>query len=304
VVIGAGAAGLSAAKTLSECGHNVVLLEAEEHSGGRLLDGATQNGWERIRDFKVELESAAGIEVHVKTPALAVYPGDTLQVVAGNESKTLWISARRLCVCTGTYEQIPLFENNDLPGIFGPRAMDRLVCGYCVVPAEPVLVVGERDETLRLSGRLRELGVTLAGVATSRTEGEALMSLKRKNVEVFQDRRIVRALGGRWLDRVELESDLVLDCRACVVEAPPAPAYELAHHAGCRVSFSSQSGYTVQVNDRGQTTHSHVFAAGHVAGSDSVDAAARSGERAGLACALSLKDDARVQKRLESMKKE
>ena len=231
-------------------------------------------------------------------------------MVAGNQDKTFWISARRLCVCTGTYEQIPLFENNDLPGIFGPRAMDRLVCGYNVVPAEPVLVVGERDETLRLAGRLRELDVTLAGVVTDRREGEALSALKRKNVEIFQDRRIVRALGGKWLDRVELahrgsdQSDLVLDCRACVVEAPPAPAYELAHHAGCRVSFSSQSGYLVQVSDEGQTTHSHIFAAGHVTGADSVDAAAQSGERAGLACALSLKDDAQVQKRLESMKKE
>jgi sarcosine oxidase subunit alpha len=309
VVIGAGAAGLSAAKTLSGCGHNVVLLEAEEHRGGRLLDGATQNGWERIRDFKEEIESVAGIEIHVKTPALAVYPGDTLQVVAGNEGKTFWISARRLIVCTGTYEQIPLFENNDLPGIFGPRAMDRLVCGYSVVPAEPVLVVGERDATLRLAGRLRELNVTLAGVVTTRTEGDALTSLKRKNVEIFQDRRIVRALGGKWLDRVELahrsseQSDLVLDCRACVVEAPPAPAYELAHHAGCRVSFSSQSGYLVQVNDEGQTTHGQIFAAGHIAGSDSVDAAAQSGERAGLACALSLKDDAQVRRRLESMQK-
>lgn len=309
VVIGAGAAGLPAAKILGECGHNTVLLEADEHRGGRLLDAATQNGWERIRALKTEIESATGIEVHVKTPVLAVYPGDTFQVVAGNADETFWISARRLVVCTGTYEQIPLFENNDLPGVYGPRAMDRLVCGHCVVPAEPLLVVGEREETLRLAVRLHELGVALAGVVTTRREGEELEALKHKNVEVFTEHRILRALGGKWLDRVELarpdsqQSDLVLDCRACAVEGPQAPAYELAHHAGCRVSFRSQSGYVVETNGEGQTTHSQVFAAGHVAGADSVAAAARSGELAGLACALSLKDDARLRQRLESLKK-
>jgi sarcosine oxidase subunit alpha len=309
VVIGAGAAGLSAAKALGECGHHAVLLEAGEHRGGRLLDGATQNGWEQARDFKTELESVAGIEVHVGTPVLAVYPGDIPEVVASNEGETFRISAARLCVCTGAYEQIPLFANNDLPGIFGPRAMDRLVCGHGVVPAEPLVIVGERDETLRLAAKLRELGVALAGVVTTRREGEALQILKRNNVEVFQDRRILRALGGKWLDRVEIarsgseQSDLVLDCRACVVEGPEAPAYELAHHAGCRVSFSSQSGYVVQTNEEGQTTHGHIFAAGHVAGAASVAEAEQGGERAGLACALSLKNDDRVRQRLESMTK-
>jgi sarcosine oxidase subunit alpha len=307
VVIGAGVAGLAAAKALGECGHNVVLFEAEEHRGGRLLDGATQNGWERVREGKAGLESVSGIEVHVKTPALAIYPGESLEVVASNEGKTFCISAGRLVICTGAYEQIPLFGNNDLPGIFGPRAMDRLVSGHGVVPGEPMMVVGDRESTLRLAVLLRDQNVKLAGVVTSCSDSPALEDLKRKNVQIIRDRRIVQALGGRWLDRVELapydreQPDLVLDCRACVVEAPEAPAYELAHHAGCRVSFSSKSGYVIYTNPSGQTTNSHIFSAGHAAGATSLDQAARSGERAGLACALSLKDEAKVRERLESL---
>jgi sarcosine oxidase subunit alpha len=307
VVIGAGVAGLAAGRALGECGHSIVLLEAEEHRGGRLLDGATEGGWEQAATLKTDLESVAGIEVHVSTPALAVYPGDPLEVVAGNEGETFWIAARRLVVCTGAYEQVPLFENNDLPGIFGPRAMDRLVCGHCVVPGEPVLVVGDRDETLRLAARMAERDVKLAGVVTARCDTQALEVFKRRNVEIFEDRRITRAHGGKWLDRVEFapldspQSDLVLDCRTCVVEAPEAPAYELAHHAGCRVSFSSQGGYTVVVNDDGQTSNSHIFAAGHVTGAPSAAEAARAGQRAGLACALSLRDDKKIRERLKSL---
>jgi len=307
VVIGAGVAGLAAGRALGECGHNVVLLEAEDHRGGRLLDGATLGGWEQVGTLKTELESVSGIEFHVGTPALAVYPGDPLEVVAGNEGKTFWISARRLVMCTGAYEQLPLFENNDLPGIFGPRAMDRLVCGHAVVPGEPVVVMGDRDETLGLASRLAELEVKLAGVVTARRDAKALELLRHKNVEIFDERRIVRAHGGKWLDRVEFappdspQSDLVLDCRTCVAEAPEAPAYELAHHAGCRVSFSSQGGYTVVVNDECQTSNRSIFAAGHVAGAASAAEAEREGQRAGLACALSLKDDQKIRERLKSL---
>jgi sarcosine oxidase subunit alpha len=307
VVIGVGVAGFAAGMALGECGHNVVLLEAEEHRGGRLLDGVTPEGWAQAGTLKTALESVAGIEVHVGTPALAVYPGETLEVVAGNEGKTFWISARRLVVCTGAYEQIPLFENNDLPGIFGPRAIDRLVCGHAVVPGEPVVVVGDRDETLRLAARMSQRGVVLAGVVTSRREADALETLKRNNVEIFTDRRITRAHGGKQLDRVEFapldssQSDLVLDCRTCVAEAPESPAYELAHHAGCRVSFSSQNGYSVVVNQEGQTSNSRIFAAGHVAGAATATEAAQAGLRAGLACALSLKDDSKVRERMKSL---
>ncbi|MEV8062909.1 FAD-dependent oxidoreductase, partial [Streptomyces antimycoticus] len=37
VVIGAGASGLAAASTLTQAGHGVVVLEARERIGGRLL---------------------------------------------------------------------------------------------------------------------------------------------------------------------------------------------------------------------------------------------------------------------------
>ena len=50
VVIGAGAAGLAAGRALGECGHNVVLLETEEHRGGQLLDITTPDGFMRVKE--------------------------------------------------------------------------------------------------------------------------------------------------------------------------------------------------------------------------------------------------------------
>lgn len=315
VVVGAGVAGMAAAGALASRGHPVVLFERDAMPGGRLLDGACRitdagdvtSGWDALAGSRRALESTGLVRLHPATPVLAVYPGDRFGVIAANGRETYRIDADRLVVCTGAYEQIPLFEHNDLPGVFGLRALDRLVCGHGVVPAEPLAVVGDGDDALHLALRLCEAGVRLAGVVTGRRQDPALARLREAGVALFHDHDVLRARGGRWLDRLEFrsrdgdESGLLLDCQACALEAPASPAYELAHHAGCRVTFHSHSGYTIQAGADGRTSHASIFAAGHCAGAANVDEARRQGEAAGLACALSLQDDAEASARLEHL---
>jgi sarcosine oxidase, subunit alpha len=314
VVVGGGASGLSAALAMAQSGHRVVLFEGTGHRGGRLLDGSCclpdasgslVNGRDVFRGWKTEWEQTEGSEIHINTPVLSIYAGEGFEVLASNPKKTFLVEADRLIVCTGANEQTPLFANNDIPGIFGIRAMDRLFCGHGVVPGEPVAIIGDSDRTLRLAWLLAERDVSLAGVVTNRREGELVDRLKGKNVPLYFNRELIRARGSRWLDRVELaprgntDPDLVLDCQTCAVEAPPAPAYELAHHAGCRVTFRSDSGYLINADSDGRTSHSQVFAAGHCVGAGSTSISLAQGKRAGLACALSIREDPEVAKRLQ-----
>jgi tRNA U34 5-carboxymethylaminomethyl modifying enzyme MnmG/GidA len=67
------------------------------------------------------------------------------------------------------------------------------------------------------------------------------------------------------------------------------------------VNFSSESGYQVATGPEGQSSHAHLFAAGSCTGTTSLAEAVRQGERAGLACSLSLKDDPAVAKRLKAL---
>lgn len=317
VVIGAGVAGLQAAMALAEAGHQVIQLEHGDKIGGLMLDcscrvdtgdGQLIPGWQAREQTRDRFDKLRGIELHQLTPVVAVYPGTQRPcILASNDNETMAIEAERLVVTTGAWGQIPLFENNDLPGIFSLRGLDKLICGWGVVPAEPVLVAGESDQALQLALELAEVGVKLAGVLTQRDKGPAIEALKKRNIERIKGLRILRARGGRWLNRVELarldadEPEVVLDCGALAAEAPPAPAYELAHHAGCRVRFSSQAGYTVGCDHNGRTSDGHIFAAGLCAGAADASQAWLGGQRAGLACALSIEDDPAVRKRLEAL---
>ncbi len=317
VVIGAGVAGLQASMALAAAGHPVIQLEQSDKIGGHLLDRScrlaggqepARPGWTVREELRARFEQQGEIELHQHTRVVAVYPGESGPlVIATNPSETLAIEAERLVVATGAWGQLPLFENNDLPGVFGLRALDRLVFGWGVVPAEPVLVAGNSDATLRLALELSEAQVALAGLVTDRRDAPEIETLAKRGVELFHDHRILAARGGRWLDRIELseqrsqEADRVVDCGALAAEAPAAPAYELAHHAGCRVEFSSASGYQVVTDRRGQTSDAHVFAAGHCASARDPDQAWRQGQIAGVACALSIEERPELADRLAEL---
>ena len=61
-------------------------------------------------------------------------------------------------------QTLPLFENNDLPGIYGARGLMKLIRRHGVVPGERVAVLAEQREGLAVAEALAELGVEIAAV--------------------------------------------------------------------------------------------------------------------------------------------
>src|SRR5215475_7017990 len=90
VVIGAGAAGLAAARTLTQAGQAVILLEARDRIGGRILSireprfaATVELGAEFIHGMPAEildiLQNAGVAPVEVGEEHLSIYDGKVME---------------------------------------------------------------------------------------------------------------------------------------------------------------------------------------------------------------------------------
>jgi sarcosine oxidase subunit alpha len=259
-IVGAGPAGLAAARAVAETapGARVIVFDEQRTPGGSLH--AEAGGSVRARTL-TGAALAAGAEILPGAVAIGYFPEDE---AAGGERGLLGVAtqttlrrvrARHTLYATGSYDQNLPFEDNDRPGIVSARACGRLAFRWGVRPVgvkRRVLVVGDAPTATPLVA-----GLTAAGVAAARVP--------------------VKAIGKRR------KGDLV------AVAALPAPASELARQHGAEVAFDAgRGGFAVVADKRGATNVAGVWACGDVTGYVGTAAAERAGAAVGKALAAQL----------------
>ncbi|WP_437801463.1 (2Fe-2S)-binding protein [Sorangium sp. So ce693] len=226
-VIGAGPAGMAAASTLSARGLRVALVDDGLAPGGSLA-GAPRRAAELLARYP--LDGVRELRRHV---AAGVYLGELL--VAGDAGATV-IRAPAKIFATGAHDGVAAFPNNDLPGVFSARAFCRLLaCG--VEPTGPVALAGEgpwADELASALGARVAVRIPLAALAAvngiSQVKSVTVRDAPFAPDSPTSDVRVV----------------------AVAVDAPAAPAFEVAAQAGARVEIDPRAGYAVQVDARGR----------------------------------------------------
>jgi sarcosine oxidase, subunit alpha len=282
LVVGGGAAGLSAAVAAAELGADVILCDEGPEPGGRLLAEGGHGHARRLASRARE----AGVEILSNAPALAafdglvpVWQGDTLHQVR----------AQRVVYATGTIEQPLLFAGNDLPGVMLSGGALRLAALYAVRPGTRAVVAVVCDRGLEAALALQGAGVEIAAVADMRTGGssQAFKTLERASIGVMRDTRVVAARGRKQVERVTLASDrfgeMEVACDLLVVSGGSAPATSLLSQAGARTAYDEERGVFALSDLPGD-----VLAAGEVAGAGPLDDAELSGAVAGAEAAHAL----------------
>jgi sarcosine oxidase, subunit alpha len=276
-IAGGGAAGFAAASALAAAGVPFVLLEREEALGGRWRLGAPEAG----APAALVLPRGSGT-VRLLTTVLGLYTSAQGRFLAAVSSgaegpRLVLVRAPRFLLTLGGHAPLLPFEDNDLPGIFSGRAVSDLLRRRGVLPGEAPAVVGHGPEFPALVKLLEDAGARPALLLdTSSTPAAGALSGK-----------VLRAHGRTWVQALSVELQgrrKKVACDTVVLSVPPAPAYEVARHAGARVVFHPELGvFVVEADAEGRTRAEGVYVAGNALGGTTAVRAAESGQRAAAA---------------------
>lgn len=246
VVVGAGAAGLAAARQLATRDIPHALFERDLHVGGRLTCGAESGQpapWNAPARLGAEV---VGLFADDGKPFLAVIQHERLHLVF----------YQRLLLTVGGHPFLPTFPNNDLAGVMAGRAVSTLIRRHGVLPGNRIACVGEIDEARSLAELVKGAG------------GEA----------VAVGAEVIRAHGLGRVTAVTVKPGGKVPCDIIATCAPPSPAFELARCGGAEVNWNASAGYfVVQADSRGMTANPALFVAGEIRGPMSSAAAAEQG---------------------------
>jgi sarcosine oxidase subunit alpha len=298
VVVGAGPAGLEAAKAAAAQGARVLLLEQESSPGGhvRYRPGGVA-ACPAVEEACARIEHDAGgrIEVLMGTTVVGWYTGNWLAAVgeapAGAQKRLYKIRAGAVVVATGAYELPAVFSDNDLPGVMLGSAVRRLVSLHAVMPGRRVVIVAANDDGWILANQLLAAGVEVVALAEKRRVEEVGVPAEREAVEqagvgVHYRHTIVAAKGkgavaAAVLCSMEREplSRIEVPCDSIIVSTAWAPANELVLMAGGRGRFDAARAEWMADCPDG------MFTAGRCNGHHDIDAGIADGRRAGVAAA-------------------
>lgn len=260
LVVGGGEAGRAAAIEAARAGAKTTLVDDHESAGACR---------ERLAEAGVRLLPSCFVFGLFQEGSTGV----PWAAARGPERTLLVVRPRALVLATGANELLPLFPNNDLPGIYGARALRTLIERDGVVPGERALVVGDGPEAEATAETLRRAGCEVLGVVglSPGPRGQIVRARGRGRLAGA----IVRTADGAE-KKLRLDLMAIADHRSGFVD--------LARHAGAAIRFG-EGGFSVVTDPSGATRVPGVFACGEVAGPCTPEEAARQGALAGRAAA-------------------
>lgn len=315
LVIGGGAAGLSAAAEAAGAGARVMVVESDLHLGGQLVKQThkffgSKDEFAGTRGFKIsdillkEIESFSDkVDIHINSTVTGYYSEDDTFSATLGEEKYFHIKAKKTIIATGAQERLIPFPNNDLPGVYGAGAVQTLMNVYGVSPGRRVLMVGAGNIGLIVSYQLMQAGVGVAAVveAAPRVGGYWVHAAKirRMGVPILLRHSIKRAAGERVVtgafitglnEKFEpVGEEKYIDCDVICIAVGLSPTTELLSQAGCEMMYVPQlCGLVARRDPFMRTSNPDFFTAGDAGGIEEASAAMVEGRIAGLSAASSL----------------
>jgi thioredoxin reductase len=284
VIVGGGAAGLSAALTLGRCLRSVLVCDAGEprnapaklFNGFLSRDGSNPGEFLQICRDQLQRYETVGLRSVTVTKARRHEKGFAVELKGGEE-----VECRLLLLATGIVDELPRIEG--LLQFYGKTIHSCPHCHGWEVRGQPIAVVGGSQEAANLAIELRNWSedVVLCADGALECDEKIRGQLIRNGVKVIEQ-RILRLEGqGEDLHGLRFEDGNFLERSALFFSPGQHQRSSIAESLGCE--FCAEDG-CIRCDKKAATCVPGLYAAGNASsGVQLVIAAAAEGTLAGVA---------------------
>ena len=259
LVVGAGPAGLAAARSASESGARVVVCDENAAPGGSLLaeteaeiDGKGARDW--LADALAALRSAPNVRLMPRTQAFGYYAQNfvglneriaepDLAVDPDLPRERLWqMRAREVVLATGAIERPLVFPDNDRPAVMLAGAARRYCNQYGARVGDRVVVATAHDSAYRAALDLNKAGVHVELIADLRSEvsGPLPDAARAAGIEVAGRAEILGVDGRLRVKAVrvrQMGKDRTVACDALLMSGGWTPSVHLFSQSRGKLAF-------------------------------------------------------------------
>ena len=237
LIIGAGAAGIAAARAAAEAGcERILLVDRKKEMGGVLLQcfhlgfGRNLRGPEYVQQLLEDFP--AEITWHPNTTVLSV-TADKTAVLCSPDFGRKVIAFRQLILATGCRE-IPIgalpIGGTRPAGIYTAGQMQAMMNLHGFLPEGPAVILGSGDIGLVMANHLAEAGISVTLIEQRKQCGGMVKNqrcLRKYPIKLCCNTTIREVCGQKQLEGVILSDGTFLPCRTLLIAAGLRPEREL-----------------------------------------------------------------------------
>jgi sarcosine oxidase, subunit alpha len=260
LVIGAGVAGLKAAKAAADAGKRVILLEQAPVIGGRApvdqadVDGQPVDAWLKaaeadLRPATTSRSAPAPAASGSMTTAMSwpTNASPTTPPATAARSTASGASARgRSSPRPGAIERPLSFAGNDIPGVMLASAVRDYVVNFAVSPGDRTVVVTNNDSAYQTALALKAAGLDVPAILDARevADGPLPQAARAAGIRVLTGKAIAKVKGGKRVTGVAVCAQAgegsvqeEIACEAVAMSGGWSPVVHLWSHCGGKLTW-------------------------------------------------------------------
>ncbi|WP_219863224.1 sarcosine oxidase subunit alpha family protein [Vreelandella piezotolerans] len=274
LVVGAGAAGLSAALAAARSGARVIVADEQEEMGGSLLDtremlaGNPADQW--VAQVLDELAGCDNVTLLPRTTANGYHDhnfvtlherrtehlGETAPVVHGHRpvrSRMHRVRAGQVILATGAHERPLVYAGNDIPGNLLAGAVSTYIRRYGVVPGRRLVLSTSNDYGYRAALDWKEAGHDVVAIVDAREapKGDWIDAARAQGIKIVTGSAVIEAKGSNRVTAarvapIDIDAFKVngavqeLACDTIASSGGYSPVIHLASHTGARPTWRDE----------------------------------------------------------------